>query len=614
MDVNMIKTNLQITLVASVLVIISSFSAIGQTSNKLITETSVGDIELGMTIAEARKVSKGLMFSRKVAGMGDLLISVKKGSKELMILNANEGNEDTGEEIPINENAKIASIDVLDSRYKTANGVHPKMTIAAAEKRYGKIKMIYWDDEIPEVGKFKNHPNGFEFSLEGVSNRRDSNGRTKAVGNYKLNDYQTANYKRGSYISSIMIQTVSKNGRIDDSVSNNLITATSVGDVKLGMTIGEARKALPLGFTLGPGGGSEGITFVGVFDGKKHLLDIGEYEDSQAAEKLPPINNTQKIRGITIIDSRFKTAEGVHVGMLIAEAEKKYGKLKEMFNFPHSGETGEFIKQPKNLGFSFREKGKYQTAGIYEEIPDCKNQYPPACSKATKYNPGSHISAMSISLPEEKVARWQVEFENSPKDIKAIVDGPTECMKNGDGDIEGKTLYNVWTTVGNLTNYQAIPVMGMSLPCVEEHQARTENYKEQRFVYYDDYNFDGRKDLALYDGNNGGYGFASYQIFLFSKANDKFVHSPSFTKLGQYQGMFDVDAKNKMLYNSTKSGCCFFQTDGYKVVDDKPVKVYEKTTDYTAKGATKDKPKVATKRLINGKWKPVPNEPEMKNN
>ena len=541
--------NVKTLIIASCLLIVASgISTFGQTnsaaSNNVITATSVGSIKLGMTIAEARKVSKSLKFSRKVVGFGDLRISVKKGSKELMILNANEGSDDRGN-VPINENAVVASIDVLDSRYKTANGVHPRMTIAAAEKRYGKIKMIYWDDEIPEVGKFQNHPNGFDIYLEGVGNKRDSNGRTKAAGNYKLNDYQTTKYKRGSYISLISIFIQTGNGRNDDSVSNNLITATSVGDIKLGMTIGEARKALPSGFTLGPGGGSEGLTFVGVFDGKKHLMDIGHYEDSHGAEKLPPINNNQKIEEITIIDSRFKTAEGVHVGMLIAEAEMKYGKLKEMFNYPHGGETGEFIKQPKNLGFSFREKGKYQTAGIYKAIPNCKSQYPPACRKATKYNPGSHISAMSISRPEKKVARWQIEFENSPKEIKAIVDGPTKCMKNGEGDIEGKTLYNIWTTVGNRTNYQAIPVMGTSLPCVEEHQARIENYNEQRYVLYDDYNFDGIKDLAFYDGNNGGYGFASYQIFLFSKANDKFVHSPSFTKLGQYQGMFELKKKQE---------------------------------------------------------------------
>jgi len=120
-------------------------------------------------------------------------------------------------------------------------------------------------------------------------------------------------------------------------------------------------------------------------------------------------------------------------------------------------------------------------------------------------------------------------------------------------------------------------------------------------------------DLALRDGMNGGYGFPSYQVYLFSKADSKFVLSPSFTKLGQYQAMFDLDPKNKMVYNSTKSGCCFFQTDGYKVVNNNLVKVYEKTTDHTAKGATEDNPKIITKKLIDGKWKTVPNEPEKKN-
>jgi len=462
------RTNLHFTYAVSLLVILfSSLFIFGQakTTNYLITATSVGEIKLGMTIAEARKVSKGLEFSRKVIGLGDLLISVKNGSKELMILNANEGNEeDKGGDVSINEKAKVASINVLDSRYKTANGVHPKMTIAAAEKRYGKIKMIYWDDEVPEVGKFETHPNGFDFYLEGIGNKRDSNGRTKAAGNYKLNDYQTTKYNRGSYISSIWIH--SGNGQIDDSDSSSLITATAVGNVKLGMTIGEARKALPSGFTLGPGGGSEGVSFVGVFDGKKHLMDIGEYEDSQAAEKLPPINNNQKIRGISIIDSRFKTAEGVHVGMLIADAEKKYGKLKEMFSYPHEGEFGSFTNQPEYLKFYFKPKGDFSGAGIYEAVPNCpEDAYPPSCRIAKKYNPNSYIFEMAVSSPQP--IQQVVSITDTPKDYKVNIYGPMKCVE----DEEPKTTYSISWKVPMETGGYKMPSQGFDFkglkPCPE---------------------------------------------------------------------------------------------------------------------------------------------------
>ena len=72
------------------------------------------------------------------------------------------------------------------------------------------------------------------------------------------------------------------------------------------------------------------------------------------------------------------------------------------------------------------------------------------------------------------------------------------------------------------------------------------------------------------------------------------------TKLAQYQGMFQVDKKKKMLFNYSKSGCCWHQTEGYKVTNNKPVKVYEKTDDQM-----NGKLKVTIKKLINGKWKTI---------
>ncbi len=56
-----------------------------------------------------------------------------------------------------------------------------------------------------------------------------------------------------------------------------------------------------------------------------------------------------------------------------------------------------------------------------------------------------------------------------------------------------------------------------------------------------------------------------------------------------------------MIYVHSKSGCCFHQTDGYKVVNNKPFKVYEHTIDGTVPNGGDD-PKIMTKKLVNEKW------------
>jgi hypothetical protein len=107
--------------------------------------------------------------------------------------------------------------------------------------------------------------------------------------------------------------------------------------------------------------------------------------------------------------------------------------------------------------------------------------------------------------------------------------------------------------------------------------------------------------LAIYDGNNGGYGSPSDQVYLFSKTANKFVHNKVFTELAQHLGMFEVKKNKRMLYVYSKSGCCFHQIEGYKVINNKPVKVYENTDELTCDGSSDQI--VTTRKLINGKWR-----------
>jgi hypothetical protein len=131
----------------------------------------------------------------------------------------------------------------------------------------------------------------------------------------------------------------------------------------------------------------------------------------------------------------------------------------------------------------------------------------------------------------------------------------------------------------------------------------TLRYDAQSIINFDDFNFDGVEDVALCDGNDGGYGAPSYQIYLYSPRQKKYINSPSFTALTKDGGlgMFEIDKKKKMLHRFSKSGCCWHQEEGFAVVNGKPKKVYEFTED----ALTSRRPgyvEITTRTLAAGKW------------
>jgi hypothetical protein len=199
-----------------------------------------------------------------------------------------------------------------------------------------------------------------------------------------------------------------------DKEAKYLVTKDSVGYFKIGMTVGEAEKVLNgMEFRPVPMEEGEGMA-IGVFEGDKEQFVIGSwgspefekdsdgnpiYMDSNGKRlepKLPPFDKNQIITFIGIADPRYKTAEGVHIGMTIADAEKKYGKaVLTKSTDAHVGEVGEFTNAPKYLGFAFK-ASVYDTVGVYGEVPNCGEDFEPECRKTNKYNPGSYISAMWV--------------------------------------------------------------------------------------------------------------------------------------------------------------------------------------------------------------------------
>ena len=94
-------------------------------------------------------------------------------------------------------------------------------------------------------------------------------------------------------------------------------------------------------------------------------------------------------------------------------------------------------------------------------------------------------------------------------------------------------------------------------------------YGEQSLIMYDDFNFDGKKDFAIEDGQNSCYNGPSFKIYL---ATDKgFSLSKAFTRLAQeYCGMFQVDYNEKKISTMTKSGCCWHEFSEFIVENNTP--------------------------------------------
>ncbi|MDO5509102.1 MAG: hypothetical protein Q4F57_00260 [Weeksellaceae bacterium] len=101
-------------------------------------------------------------------------------------------------------------------------------------------------------------------------------------------------------------------------------------------------------------------------------------------------------------------------------------------------------------------------------------------------------------------------------------------------------------------------------------------YGEHSLVFYEDFNFDGRKDFAIAEGRAGCYGSESYKIFLGTKQG--FKYSQELTDIAEGGcGMFSVDPEDKSIHTFNKSG--WFDKFGYsyRYHNNKPY-LYEETS------------------------------------
>ena len=150
-------------------------------SNFLITDSAIGPLKLGMTLAEAKKALPSARFKNVNLHGGVDMVSVVIGKAAMVNFT-----------VALN---KIDYIETFNSRCATKDGIHPGSLIVAVEKILGKTKVIYSgaENEGHEGIEFEHQPSGISFS-------------TSEAGIFSEGSRETKRYKRNAKIEIVSIR------------------------------------------------------------------------------------------------------------------------------------------------------------------------------------------------------------------------------------------------------------------------------------------------------------------------------------------------------------------------------------------------------------------------
>lgn len=163
----------------------------------------------------------------------------------------------------------------------------------------------------------------------------------------------------------------------------HLITQKGAGKVKFGMNLQEVRRAVrPLKTKRDTDG--DGFPSLYILDGENIVMSIG----SACRQEEFFTDSSVKLDLIEVWSKDYSTKQGVRPGMLLSEAEKKLGKVKEIgISESESREYAEFKRMPDGLWYLL----SYE-AGIYEND-----------SRTTKkYTPDTYIRAIGWRSPAHR--------------------------------------------------------------------------------------------------------------------------------------------------------------------------------------------------------------------
>lgn len=229
--------------------------------------------------------------------------------------------------------------------------------------------------------------------------------------------------------------------------ADRLITADSAGLVKLGMTVAQVREAVKPA-TISRSSDGEGIALVEVRLGDVPLMSLYAGEEDPAAA----MNDEAVIEFIEVRNSDYKTAAGVHPGMLLSDVEKRYGAVREiMLSEIEAREYAEFSNEPS--GMNFRLSNEAGTAGIYGEGETRTSRYAPAAIISTISVSGSNIMA------DGRIGGLRIG--SSEDEVNALVGAENLGAPSKGEDI-------VWEAIGQAVQTWAYTAAGLSLDMVSD--------------------------------------------------------------------------------------------------------------------------------------------------
>lgn len=123
-------------------------------------------------------------------------------------------------------------------------------------------------------------------------------------------------------------------------------------------------------------------------------------------------------------------------------------------------------------------------------------------------------------------------------------------------------------------------------------------------VEFVDLDFDGVRDLAVFDGFEapGGYATLALRIYLYSRMSKRFEFNARLSEISHLENLvpFEIDKNTRLIHTYARPGAGVFQKRGYKLIKNEPILQYELISDATFANGTKTKDK--TRKLINGRW------------
>ena len=198
-------------------------------------------------------------------------------------------------------------------------------------------------------------------------------------------------------------------------------------------------------------------------------------------------------------------------------------------------------------------------------------------------------------------AGYDIDFNIDKCDEERKRTSPSVC--EGPGRV---SIYRKGATVPfQVLNFKNLEVSQDQLAYNSEIDKRERQlYDDEYSFIFGDFNFDGNEDLAICTGRNGGYGAPSYSVYVYNVKSKQFVENLRLTKLteGAYLGLFFIEPKKSQLVAHSKSGCCYHETEFYRVVSNKPVLVERVIEEASGSDDTGYVVVVTTRKLVKGKW------------